>query len=330
MISHAFLAPLPIALNSVTATSATPDAPEWVQLTPAGPRLAGMDGREWQMANPEFVISQCRAARGGQIEIPVDFEHATHVKGARGEPALAVGWVRELDVRDGAIWGRVEWNDAGREAVASRGYRFVSPGFDFHKLTGAVRRIVSVGLTNLPNFTMPALNRSGENEETEMDAAVLQALGLKPDASAADAVVAITKLRADADTALNRAANPDPAQFVPRADYDLATNRVAALEADAQTRREAEITAAVDAAIEAGKVAPVSRDYHLATCRADGGLERFRALIDASPVIAAKTTTTTPPAPTTQTGLSQDELAVCRQMGMSPTDFAAAKAAQQE
>jgi phage I-like protein len=117
---------------------------------------------------------------------------------------------------------------------------------------------------------------------------------------------------------------------VPRADYDLATNRVTALEAEAQTRREAEITAAVDAAIEAGKVAPVSRDYHLATCRADGGLERFRAMVDASPVIAAKSTTTTPPNPTAKDGLSQDELAVCRQMGMSPADFAAAKAAQQE
>jgi phage I-like protein len=327
MLSHAFLAPLPIALNRTDADQA--DAPEWVQLTPAGPRLPGLDGREWTMTDPAAVIAACRAVRGA-VEIPVDFEHATHVKGARGEAAPAVGWVRDLEARDGAIWGRVEWNESGREAVASRGYRFVSPGFDFHKLTGAVRRIVSVGLTNLPNFTMPALNREGEHEEKTMDAAVLQALGLNPGASAADAVVAITKLRTDAQTALNRAANPDPAQFVPRADYDLATNRVTTLEAQVKAQREAEITAAVDAAVEAGKIAPASRDYHLAVCRTDGGLEKFASFIAAAPVIAPKGGTQTAKPAQADGALSAEELAVCRQMGMSPTDFAAAKAAQQE
>ena len=163
-----------------------------------------------------------------------------------------------------------------------------------------------------------------------MDAAVLQALGLNPGASAADAVVAITKLRTDAQTALNRAANPDPTQFVPRADYDLATNRVTTLEAQVKAQREAEIIAAVDAAVEAGKIAPASRDYHLAVCRADGGLEKFASFIAAAPVIAPKGGTQTAKPAQDDGALSAEELAVCRQMGMSPTDFAAAKAAQQE
>jgi phage I-like protein len=329
MISTAFLTPLPIALNRADAEQ--DGVPEWIQLTPEGPRLPGNDGRVWTMADAEAVIATCRAARGS-IEIPVDFEHATHVKGARGERADAAGWVRELDARGGAIWGRVEWNDAGREAIASRGYRFISPGFEFHKVTGAVRRIVSAGLTNLPNFTMPALNREGELEETEMDAAVLKALGLNSEASAADAVVAITTLKRDAETALNRAASPDPAQFVPRADYDIATNRVSDLEKQVAEARNAEIEAEIDAAVEAGKIAPSSRDYHLAVCRSEGGLEQFRSFVGQSPVIApdkrtAKTTTT---AKTDKDGLNAEELAVCRQMGMSPADFAAAKAADQE
>lgn len=165
-----------------------------------------------------------------------------------------------------------------------------------------------------------------------MDAAVLQALGLKPEASAADAVVAITKLRTDADTALNRASSPDPDKFVPKADYELATNRVSELETQVKAAQDAEIEAEVDAAVEAGKIAPASRDYHLATCRTEGGLERFRGFIGQAPVIAPdkrSQKTTTKPA-TDKDGLNSDELAVCRQMGMSPADFAAAKAAEQE
>lgn len=332
MNAHAFLSPLPIALNSeLAAPSGTTEVPEWIQITPKAPRLEGMDGRIWTMADPEAVVATCRANMAGGRLIPIDFEHATHVKGARGERADAAGWIRELEARDGAIWGRVEWNSSGREAIATRGYRFISPGFDFHKLTGAVRRIVSAGLTNVPNFTMPALNREGEPQETEMDAAVLQALGLKEGASAADAVIAITKLRTDADTALNRAANPDPTQFVPRADYDLATNRVSELEAEMTAHREDEITAAVDAAVAAGKIAPASRDYHLAVCRTEGGLEQFQTFIGAAPVIVPNNPAPRNTDPKVQTDqLSTDELALCRAWGMSPDDFKAARKAEAE
>lgn len=136
----------------------------------------------------------------------------------------------------------------------------------------------------------------------------------------------------DNETALNRASSPDPEKFVPRADYELATNRVSELETQVKAAQDAEIEAEVDAAVEAGKIAPASRDYHLATCRTEGGLDRFRGFVGQSPVIApdkrtAKTTTT---AKTDKDGLSAEELAVCRQMGMSPADFAAAKAADQE
>lgn len=44
-----------------------------------------------------------------------------------------------------------------REAVGSRAYRFLSPGFQFRPGSRDVSRLVSVGLTNVPNFSMPAL-----------------------------------------------------------------------------------------------------------------------------------------------------------------------------
>lgn len=246
------------------ALNAEGGVPDWVQLTPPGPQLAGRDGRTWSMDNPEAVIAACRDTRGGSIEIPLDFEHATHVKGARGERADAAGWVRDMAVRGGAIWGRVEWNQAGRDAVASRGYRFISPSIDFDKMTGAVRRIVSAGLTNLPNFTMPALNRP--QEQPALDPEILKALCLAPDAGLADVLAAIAALTSAEITAANRAQLPDPARFVPiEAVRELmeerALNRAAASEEVANAR--------VQSAMDAGYLTPGMRDWAVALCRAD-------------------------------------------------------------
>ncbi len=300
--------------------------PDWVQLTPAGPDLPSRDGRRWKMSDPAIVLSAFAANRAAGQDVPVDFEHATHVKGPSGEMAPAVGWVEELDVRTGALWGRIKWNETGHTAIASRAYRYVSPGFMFDPKTLAVQRLVSVGLTNLPNFTMPALNRSGDQKETDpMDKAVLEALGLNTDATAAQAVVAITKLRDAERLALNSAQMPDASKFVPMADHQLALNRIATFTADEKSREEANIIAAVDAAVTAGKIAPASKDYHLASCRVEGGLERFTAFVAASPEIAAKSDLDKKANPGVSGILTADELAVCRATGMTTADFIAAR-----
>lgn len=323
MKTRAILSAMPLALN---AEGASDDAPEWIQLTPRGPRLPGIDGRAWIMPDPAAVIAACRATRGGSVEIPVDFEHATHVKGEKGERADAIGWVRELEERDGALWGRVEWRDVGRDAVASRAYRFVSPTFHFAPGTRAVSRFISVGLTNVPNFSMPALN---SEQETTMDPDVLKALGLAPDAGPAAAVSAINALKTAEQTAMNRAQNPDPAQFVPRADYELATNRLSTLEAEEKARQEGEIAATVDAAVAAGKIAPASKEFHLAACRAEGGLALFREMVSASPVIAAPTPPRAADATGTNPKLEADVVAMCRAWGMTPEEYAAAAAKEE-
>lgn len=324
MSKRSIIQSMPLALCSEEGT-----VPEWVQLTPQGPRLPSRDGREWQLPDPDLVVRAYAESLSAGVEAPVDFEHATHVKGEIGERADAVGWVKELANRDGALWGRIDWTETGRAAVASRGYRYLSPGFFFSPATRAVARLASVGLTNLPNFALPALNREHpEPENDPMDPAVLEALGLTPTATAAEAVLAINTLKSAEQLALNRAATPDPEKFVPKADHQLALNRITEFESAEKTRAEEAAVAAVDAAVAEGKIAPASREYHLATCRAEGGLERFRAFAAAQPVIA-------PPsgldkkAPGTPPGkLNAEELAVCRQLGMTPEDFTAARAAE--
>ena len=113
---------------------------------------------------------------------------------------------------------------------------------------------------------------------------------------------------------------PDPARFVPRADFDLAMNRVAALETADKARAEAEIVAAVDGAIAAGKVAPASRDYHLATCRAEGGLALFAKMVAAAPVLTAPSGLGGKQPGQGASAYTEEELAVCRQMDKSPED----------
>lgn len=315
---------MPLALCSQSGA-----VPDWVQLTPRGPLLVARDGREWQLPDPGAVVRAYADSVAAGVEAPVDFEHATHVKGEVGERADAVGWVKELADRDGALWGRIDWTETGRAAVSSRGYRYLSPGFFFSPGTRAVSRLVSVGLTNLPNFILPALNRENpESENDPMDTAVLEALGLKPDATAADAVVAIAALKSAERLALNRAETPDPEKFVPKADHQLALNRISKFEADEKARAEDAAVAAVENAIAEGKIAPASRDYHLATCRAEGGLERFRDFVKDQPVIAGPSGLGKKD-PADQPGkLNADELAVCRQFGMTPEDFAKARTAE--
>jgi len=75
-------------------------------------------------------------------------------------------------------------------------------------------------------------------------------------------------------------------------------------------------------------VAPASKDYHLAACRQDGGLERFTAMVGAAPVIAPPSTLDRRTADATPGKLTGEELAMCRMMGTDPEKFAAEKVVQ--
>ena len=310
-----------LALNFSSA-----GAPDWVQLTPRGPNIDGRDGRKWVLPNPEAVVA---AFRNYGADLPIDIEHATQLKGAKGDPAPAVGWIKDMKVEDGALWGGVAWTEAGSEALASGAYRYLSPAFHFEKQTSHILSMTSAGLTNQPNLHLEALNSAGESEETKMDKDVLDALGLASDASATAVVVAINALKADKATALNSAQHPDSSLFVPRADHDAALNRLKDFEAADKTREDAAINAALDAATTAGKIAPASRAYHEATCRSEGGLKRFEEMIAAAPVIAANSGLDDKDLGKAGAGaLSADELAVCHALGQNPEEFKSARTAE--
>jgi phage I-like protein len=295
--------------------------PDWIQLTPAGPEAPTRDGRVFRMPDPQAVVD---AFNTDGISLPVDIDHATELAPA-GTPAPAVGQIEQMEVRDGAIWGRVSWTEAGAELMRARAYRYVSPAVLQRPDTGEITRLRSAALVHRPNLAMAGLYHQQQQENADMDKAILEALGLHASATAAEVVVAITKLKETQATALHAAQHPDPERFVPKADHDAALTRIRGFEAEEQTRAEAAVHAAVDAAIEAGKIVPASREFHVAACQA-GGVEKFAAMVADLPVIAGGKSKPAP-AKTETHALNDDELTVCRQLGIAPADFAKSKGA---
>lgn len=321
-------------------------APEWIELIPAGFDVVGRDGRTWINPDPADVVAMSAVERQ---PIPLDWEHSTEVRAPAGQEAPAAGWIEGLEVRDGAIWGKVAWTERGADQVTSKAYRFVSPVFSFEKATRRIRRLTSAALTNTPNLHLTALNREDRDDasrdpEDTLDIAKLKAaLGLADDASD-DAILEAAKSGVAANTELQsvkgqletaKAANRsgvDLTSYAPRADLETAVNRANTAETKLKELeakgRDAEIDAAIAGAMDAGKVIPASEDMYRAMCREEGGLERFKKLAETLPVIvgaAEQRALNRKVEDAKGSGLTDEEKAVCRQLGQSEDDFLKAK-----
>lgn len=317
-----YCATLAIALNIDGDT-----VPSEIQLLPAGAHIVGRDGRQWRNDRPEWVITNTQQ---NGMELPLDWEHATEHQALYGGPAPAAAWLdpQSLELRDGALWVQVAWTQKGRDAVASREYRYISPVFEYESESRRILRLLSAGLTNRPNLRLQALNHQ---QETVMEDRLRPALGLPQEATEEQVLSALNTLNTqltdtqaqlqtalesppdaaqyvpiaqyiqaltratDAETALetarNQQATPDMTQYVPMAQYHQVLTRATDAETALNTQREAEretaINQAVDQAIEAGQIAPASREFYLAGCQQEGGLERFRTFTQTAPKVIA-------------------------------------------
>lgn len=148
--------------------------------------------------------------------------------------------------------------------------------------------------------------------------AIAKAAGLAEDATADDVATAVTSAKAAA--AANTA---DPAQFVPRSEFDQLRTRLSDLESSGA---QATATAKVDQAIKDGKLTPANRDWGLAYATKDPA--GFDDYVKGAPKILADGRV----APTSDPGeggdkLTDEERATCRALGVSEEDFAKSKKA---
>ncbi|NNG05315.1 MAG: hypothetical protein HKM95_14620, partial [Inquilinus sp.] len=300
------------------------------------------DSREaWTVGDAEAVV---RASRELIHDLPIDYEHQTDNAPTNGQPAPAAGWIEELQARPDGIWGRVRWTERAAAMIDGGEYRFLSPVFEFGKKTREVTRILRAGLTNDPALFLKALaSRQAQAHEETMDellkelrkilglaeetdrkavcaavkdaaekakgdgddkplAGVAKALGLADDASAEDVETAAAKATAAAAKA---------------GDRDTLAARLEKLEQDTATEKA---TAKAEAAVKAGKLTPAQRDWAIDYAKRD--TDGFDAFLGSQPVIVAPGATIEGgKAPKGADGLSADEMAVCKAMGIEPDAF---------
>jgi phage I-like protein len=281
--------------------------PEWICIMPAG-TFRGVDGRgPFTLKDPAAVIAASLKDRG---MVALDYNHQTIFACLKGGTAPAAAWIDRMEVRDGAIWGRlVDWTPEGAQAVASKSYRFVSPAFQHDKTTGEVRRIDSVGLVNNPNLAeLPAIASQTGDHMDELLQALRSALGLPADADQNAIIQCCRQFRGTSTTTaaallplattLGLAANasiegivkaaqdklatgaPDPAKFVPMSAFAELQGKVAEL-TGAAVKGAAD--KAVADAMAAGKVTPALKDWALAYAAKDP--DGFAGWVKAAPAI---------------------------------------------
>jgi phage I-like protein len=289
--------------------------PEWVQLVPAGEKVTGNDGRAFINRDPQAVVAAF-SARG--LDLPVDINHAEFLRAPKGEEAPAAGWIKQLELREGAIWGRVEWTPSGAAALNAKSYRYISPAL-IHDKAGTILSIAGAGLVNRPNFAMPALN----SERSSMKN-LLAKLGLAETATENEAIAAVDTLQ----TSLNAAKNGQVslAHYVPRADYDLALNRATtaetALETHLSAARAAKVSALIDGALKAGKIAPATKDFYVGLCKNDDGVKQVETFLAAQPSVFTPVVDLTQQPQGGAVSLNSDQRAAAKAMKIDPKKFA--------
>lgn len=206
-LSSHLLAALAATVNAGDGTGA------WMLLVPAG-SFSARDGRKFvagTKSEMEAIVARTRQYHAS-TDIVVDYDHQS-VFGAKdgvGGTARAAGWIKELQVRDDGIWGRVEWTSSALEAIKAGEYRYLSPVIPHRKSDGRILIILNAALTNTPALDLEAaaasshlanLNLSDEGNDMEK---ILKALGL-PESSGEDAVLSAINVLLANGTAIAKA-----------------------------------------------------------------------------------------------------------------------------
>lgn len=324
------------------------EVPEWVHLVPTvkGEVLTA-DGRgPYLVEDAEAIIA---ASFAEEARLQIDENHAQDLAAPLGLSSPARGWIAEMQVRADGIWGRVEWNAAGRALVADRAYRAMSPVI-LHDKAKRIVRILRASLVNRPNFRGLATL----NQETEMfDVKKLaKALNLAEDATEEDIFAAVGRLTG-ADTAVQSAiAEIGSALGVEGGDAKAVlaaaklakagTGEVAALQSQVsalQGKLDAMVTAGarakseafIDAALAEGRagVRKSNREELIALhMESPATVEK---LIGEMPKLDASRTAVVPPAPKDgEVALNAEQARAVKLMGIDPAAYQKTLAAERK
>lgn len=342
---------MPILLEASHATQLplTGEPLAWIHVLPMGD-FRGRDGRgPYVVRSAQAVIDETLAYAAG-ADLVVDYEHQTLTAKDHSGPVPAAGWLREFEAREDGIWGRVEWTPTASSALVAKEYRYFSPVFDYNPRTGEVARMKLGALTNVPNLQLQAAaSRQGDfmdelmerlcyllnlpltTTREEMKAQLDKLKGLLDQAASAAAASAELAKAVGLDSASalpaivtavqsRLAQAPDPAQYVPMAQYDQVANSLADLQ---KVTQGAEVERLVTEAMTAGKVPPALKDWAMDYASRDR--DGFKKYVDGAPVITGDSHMREVPPAGGAKALTPEEETVAHAMGLSPEIYLAAK-----
>lgn len=303
------------------------------------------------LCDADAVASILKCASDYGNELCLDYNHGM-ADGWPVDPALsgkAAGWFSLEDRgagESGGLWAvNVRWTPAAHAAIAAGEWRYTSPWFSYDGETRRIHELHNVALTNTPatkNLKPLTASRLGETStESPPMLKLLAALSLPATATEQDALNAVaardaqmtatTALKANVDAVLSLTGAADlSAALGTMKAWQEANAALPAVQAQLSALQkasaESELKALLDEAQKAGKVPPAER----------AELEKFGAsnLAGLKAYLSVKAPVViTEPAKVKEgvvdtSALCAEELAVAKASGISPEDFAKAKAAR--
>lgn len=283
-----------------------------VHIFPDGPfrsddgRPASLTGGElldWQM-NAQVAAALIAALDASGKPILYDYEHNSLYGDSR-----AAGWIDKLVYVPGqGLFGHSDWTPDAAEEIVGKVYRYSSPLFVFDPKTGAVKTLLSVALTNNP--ALGELGAVGLRKHP--------VLSTTEDAEMAneEVLAALTKERDLLNTQVAALT----------AERDGLKVKLDAIEADqaaaALAAEQAKHAELLQAALTDGRLVPAQKPW-----AEKQSLAALTEYLDATKPVAVlnQQADGKEGGQGGGHGLSQDELAMCTKMGVSPEEFKKSK-----
>jgi len=332
-----------------------------LQILPAGEFRAidgrPKDVKAWYV-DAKVAASIIADLSARQNRLVIDYEHQTLLAAENGKPAPAAGWFKTLEWRDGdGLYAvDVEWTDAAKAHIEAKEYLYFSPVFSYSKKTGAVESVLLGAITNNPaldgmsEVAVAAASQLLINTESltmdldELLERLRWMFNLPTLATPDDILVEVNKavelIKADnTETAaagfnlithLNthhqsiasltaQVESPDPAKFVPVSVMQDLQGQLAALN---KQINDGEVEDLVTVALSDSRLLPAQEAWARELGAKD--IAALKSYLDtAQPIVALTGTQTGGNIPDGDgiTDLTESQLAVCKQMGVSPEDY---------
>ena len=286
--------------------------PEVIRVLPKGHVSSTKGDFEVDDRDIAGIIRQFKARR---LDLVIDYEHQT----LSDVQDPAAGWIKDLYPGEDALMARVEWTKKGREYIANKEYRYLSPVVLVKKADQHAAVFHSAALTNTPAITgMFAIINSDalsieEEEEPRMElSALIELLGLEEGTAEEDVLKRIKELTQQAaeegqggqegkegpakegtqlvanKTVLDLLGLPEDARtedvtariMAFKAGDSALQRRVAELEKQAASQKAEEL---VGLAMKDGKLSPAQKEWAVAYALSDP--KGFAKFVEKAPVV---------------------------------------------